>query len=131
MDAELRQFVRLRADNRCEYCRLPQHAVDGVLQIEHIIARQHGGGDEAANLALACDQCNLHKGPNLSGIDPESGQVVQLFDPRRHRWEEHFLFRGAEIVGHTPAGRATARLLNMNSRVRVQLRTVLMLIGEW
>ncbi len=96
MDAELRQLVRTRADNRCEYCRLPQHAVDGVLQVEHIIARQHGGGDELTNLALACDQCNLHKGPNLSAIDPESGQTVQLFDPRRDAWEEHFLVHPAE-----------------------------------
>jgi hypothetical protein len=131
MDAELRQFVRLRAGNRCEYCRLPQHAIDGVLQIEHIIARQHGGTDEPSNLALACDQCNLHKGPNLSAIDPESSQIVQLFDPRRQMWDEHFYFLSAEIAGRTTAGRATARLLNMNSRVRVKLRKILMMIGQW
>ncbi|HEY2416132.1 MAG TPA: HNH endonuclease signature motif containing protein [Pirellulaceae bacterium] len=131
MDAALRQFVRTRADNRCEYCRLPQHAVDGVLQIEHIMARQHGGGDEPENLALACDQCNLHKGPNLSAVDPDSSQVVQLFDPRRQIWIDHFYCRGAEIAGRTAVGRATARLLNMNSRFRVKLRAVLMAIGEW
>lgn len=131
MDAELRQFVRTRAGNRCEYCRLPQHAIDGVLQIEHIIARQHGGGDEAVNLALACDQCNLHKGPNLSAIDPESDQIIQLFNPRREAWDEHFHFVGAEIVGRTATGRATARLLNMNARVRAKLRAVLMVMGEW
>jgi len=131
MDAAVRQLVRARADNRCEYCRLPQHAIDGVLQIEHIIARQHGGGDELTNLALACDQCNLHKGPNLTAIDPESGLLVQLYDPRRDAWSDHFQLGGAEIVGRTAIGRATVRLMDMNRRVRVQLRALLMAIGEW
>jgi hypothetical protein len=44
---------------------------------------QHGGGDDADNLALACPDCNLRKGPNLTGIDPETGAVVRLFHPRR------------------------------------------------
>jgi hypothetical protein len=131
MDAGVRQFVRLRAGNRCEYCRLPQHAIDGALQIEHIVARQHAGGDEPSNLALACDQCNLHKGPNLSAIDPETGTLVQLFNPRCDSWNDHFLFRGAEIVGCTPMGRATVRLLFMNQRIRLQLRAVLMVTGDW
>lgn len=29
IDEALREFVRRRAGDRCEYCRLPQHAVDG------------------------------------------------------------------------------------------------------
>ena len=29
------------------------------------------------NLALACIDCNLHKGPNLTGIDPETNQVTR------------------------------------------------------
>jgi len=32
------------------------------------------------NLAFACYHCNLHKGPNLSGIDQESGALVRLFN---------------------------------------------------
>jgi 5-methylcytosine-specific restriction endonuclease McrA len=28
------------------------------------------------NLALACHRCNLRKGPNLTGIDPMSGEMV-------------------------------------------------------
>jgi hypothetical protein len=30
------------------------------------------------NLAFACYHCNLHKGPNLSGIDQDSGALVRL-----------------------------------------------------
>lgn len=71
MDASVRQFVRERAANRCEYCRLSQFE-GGTIQfhIEHIRPRQHGGDDSVENLALACSTCNWHKGPNLSAIDP-------------------------------------------------------------
>jgi hypothetical protein len=74
MDAAVRELVRERAGNRCEYCRLRQDHTPFVLQIEHIIARKHGGGDELSNLALACDRCNLHKGSDLTAIDPETKQ---------------------------------------------------------
>jgi hypothetical protein len=92
MDAALRELVRQRAGNRCEYCRLHQHHSPFVLQIEHIVARKHGGNDDSSNLALACDRCNLHKGSDLTGIDPETNQIVALFHPRTQSWIEHFTF---------------------------------------
>jgi 5-methylcytosine-specific restriction endonuclease McrA len=72
MDAELRKFVRTRANGRCEYCRLPDVAQRLPFHVEHIIAKQHGGNDNVENLAWACDRCNAYKGPNLSGIDPQT-----------------------------------------------------------
>jgi len=77
MDERLRHTVRERAGYRCEYCWLPQDAEPFfAYHVEHIVARQHGGGDDSGNLALAC--YNPHKGPNLSGLDPESGALVRL-----------------------------------------------------
>jgi len=99
MDARLRQLVRERAADRCEYCRLPQAVLRTTLQIEHIVARQHMGEDAAENLALSCDRCNLHKGPNLAGIDPDSGELTRLFDPRRDAWDQHFELSREVIVG--------------------------------
>ena len=126
MDAPTRELVRRRAAQRCEYCHLPQAAVPfAPFHVEHVVARQHRGGDDPTNLALACNRCNLHKGPNLTAIDPETGAVVPLFDPRRQSWEEHFRLEDAEIIGLTPTGRATVRLLNMNAKHRVQLRATL------
>jgi hypothetical protein len=93
-----------------------------TFHVEHIIARQHGGSDDLSNLALACDRCNLHKGPNLAAIDPQTGSVAILFHPRRDSWNEHFRWANAEIVGQTPSGRATVQLLHMNSKRRLQLR---------
>ena len=130
MDADTRQRIVDRAGDRCEYCHLPQFAVDLTLHIEHIIAKQHGGGDEDENLALACDRCNHQKGPNLSSIDRATQTVVLLFHPRRDKWDEHFQFQAADIVGTTPTGRATVELLQMNSSHRRSLRAVLRATGE-
>jgi hypothetical protein len=126
MDAGTRELVRLRAGNRCEYCRLQQEHSGSTHQLEHVVARQHGGRDSADNLALACDRCNLRKGPNLSGIDPVSGVLVALFNPRRDVWAEHFRFHGAHIEGLTPAGRAIVQVPDMNHPGRVRLRSALL-----
>lgn len=123
MDAKTRELVRQRAGCVCEYCRIPQDATPLIsFHVEHIIARQHGGDDHPDTLALACDRCNLYKGPNLTSIDPETGETVPLFNPREHNWNEHFIQRSGSIMGLTPTGRATVRLLNMNASRRVQIR---------
>jgi hypothetical protein len=47
---------------------------------------------------------------------------VLLFHPRTDKWTDHFKFQDAEIVGLTPTGRATLRLLKFNDRYRIKLR---------
>ena len=118
----MREHVRLRAENRCEYCLLDQFDCRLTHHIEHIIAKQHGGTDDDENLALACHRCNLCKGPNLTGVDPWTLQVVPLFHPRFNRWADHFDLRGALIEGITAVGRATVHVLAMNDARRVELR---------
>jgi hypothetical protein len=76
-------------------------------------------------LALACHRCNLRKGPNLTGIDPITGEIVPLFDPRRDRWLDHFRFRGPVIEGVTAVGRATIKVLSMNDARRIERRELL------
>jgi hypothetical protein len=125
MDAALREAVRKRASGRCEYCHLPQEFSELHFHVEHIIARQHGGMDESENLAQACPECNLAKGPNLTAIDPETGAVVRLFHPRRDKWSEHFALEGNRVIGKSDIGRATTRLLRMNLPERVRIRDVL------
>lgn len=99
MTAEKRELVRQRADNLCEYCGLSQDYSAVTHHIEHIVSRQHGGSDDADNLALACHRCNLHKGPNLTGIDSASGEIAVLFHPRKDRWADHFKLEGNRIAG--------------------------------
>ena len=122
--------IRQRAQNRCEYCHLPTGAVPAQFHIEHIRAKSHGGATVLSNLALACSRCNLHKGPNLAGIDPSTNEMTRLFDPRTDGWFEHFQRQGAIIRGLTPVGRATVTTLAMNDRERVRLRLMLISIGK-
>jgi hypothetical protein len=130
MDASIREFVRQRANRRCEYCGLPQDAAPYfTFHIEHIRARQHHGGDDPSNLALACPDCNAKKGPNLAAISPDSGSIIELFNPRNHQWEEHFEVVGPVIVGVTAIGRATVQLLDMNEEERIILRAHLQADG--
>ena len=91
--------------------------------IEHIVPRQHGGVTSGDNLALACPHCNLHKGPNLTGIDPDSGEVCRLFHPRRDVWTGHFRDQGARLAGRTAIGRTTAWVLDVNAENQLRLRT--------
>lgn len=126
MDTTVRDKVRRRAGGRCEYCKIPDAVLDNPFHVEHIIATVHQLDDRLSNLAWACARCNLHKGPNLTTIDPESGLVVKLFNPRRMNWIDHFSIENGMIVGLTPAGRGTARLLDMNSDRRVEYRLGLM-----
>ena len=74
--------------------------------------------------------CNAHKGANLTGIDPDTGAIMALFNPRMHAWEEHFRLSDSTIVGLTAVGRTTVRVLNMNEARRVRLRAVLKRYGH-
>jgi 5-methylcytosine-specific restriction endonuclease McrA len=126
MDATVRDLVRRRAGDRCEYCRLRQeHLPFSTFHIEHIIPRKHGGTDNLLNLALACDRCNASKGSNLTGIDPATGALIPLFNPRVHAWDDHFVLSDVTLVGVTAIGRTTVRVLNMNDTRRLRLRAML------
>jgi hypothetical protein len=132
MDEFTREFVRRRAKHRCEYCRL--HETDDPLfsfHVEHVVAKQHGGKDSVNNLALACHHDNLHKGPNLTGIDPKTKTLTRLFNPRRHKWSRHFRWDGPVLVGRTAVGRTTVYVLAMNLPLRVTLREALMDVGRF
>lgn len=129
MDRELADLVWKRAAGCCEYCCMP-HEFDSLpFEIDHVIAESHGGATVASNLALSCFPCNRFKGPNLSGLDPQTSQIVRLFNPRRHRWSAHFRWRNGVLIGTTAIGRTTIRVLHMNEFVRVRLRTELLSEG--
>ena len=123
MTAATRTLVRRRAADRCEYCRLHQDDSPlAALHIEHIRPRKHGGTDHESNLCLACIDCNLRKGPNLTGIDPLTGAVTALFHPRQQQWEDHFAWEEIHITGKTATGRTTVQVLEMNSDDQLNLR---------
>jgi hypothetical protein len=122
MERSLQGLVRRRAGHRCEYCQMPQSRDPIPFEVDHIIAENHDGKTISSNLCLCCFACNRHKGPNIAGIDPKSRKIVPLFNPRRHKWLRHFRWDGPLLVGLTPAGRATVRVLKINLDHRVGFR---------
>lgn len=129
--ADLRAEVRERAQKRCEYCQLPEDAGWAVHEVDHVVARKHGGKTALDNLAYACPACNRRKGTDLSSIDPQTSKVIQLFSPRTQRWNTHFrLHADGSITPRTAVGRVTALLLHFNDLLRVQIRADLVAAGK-
>ena len=79
---DLKRLVSERAGYCCEYCLIHQDDTPQTHEIDHLVARKHGGPTVEQNLALACLRCNRSKGSDLTAIDTETQQVVALFNPR-------------------------------------------------
>jgi hypothetical protein len=130
MNERLRRQIRERAGDRCEYCRVPRLTDQLPFQVDHVIAEVHHGATTLDNLAWTCFDCNVFKGPNVAGIDPETGQIVRLFHPRNDRWNDHFRWDGPRLLGATTHGRATIDVLRINLPTRVAHRRLLILLDE-
>jgi hypothetical protein len=102
-----------------------------TFEIDHIIARKHGGRTQLSNLALACYYCNTYKGPNVAGVAPDTGEIVRLFNPRRDEWNEHFVWVGVELQGKTNIGEATIAVLKINHPEFVAMREALLDEGSF
>ena len=123
--------LQKQAQDRCEYCHGPISLAELSFQVDHIIARKHGGTSEQDNLALSCFYCNSYKGPNIAGIDPQSSEIVRLFHPRKDEWTEHFQWADATLFGLTPVGRATIQVLGINDPNAIAVRESLMSEGVY
>src|SRR5262245_61399441 len=124
--AELRRLVVARSDGLCEYCLITEDDAFYGCEADHIISEKHGGLTLEDNLANACFRCNRGKGSDVGSIYWESGEFVRFFNPRTDRWSDHFQLVDAEIVGLTPIGKVTARILNFNRRGPLMLRKELL-----
>jgi hypothetical protein len=114
--AEIDRRVRESARHRCGYCLSPQRLVMARLEVEHIIPLAKGGTDEETNLWLACPICNGHKSDKIAAVDPETGVLTPLFNPRAQLWADHFVWSddGIQIIGTTPTGRVTVAALHLS-----------------
>jgi hypothetical protein len=118
-DQLVRQIVRLRARDGCEYCL---HPTIGQFQIDHIVPHawwrerepNQAGPDHLSNFAWSCPFCNTAKGKQVARH--VGAQDTRLFNPRLDRWLDHFTFmhRFLFIVGLTPIGIATQFALGFN-----------------
>jgi hypothetical protein len=58
--------------------------------------------------------------------DPLTTRQSPIFNPRRNRWSDHFLWEegGLLIVGRTACGRGTVEALKLNDRYHLSARGV-------
>ena len=126
-----RAFVELRAHGCCEYCKMLHDFSPDTFNMEHIISLFEGGTNELINLAFSCGGCNNRKGLKIRAIDPATGAIVYLFNPRTHKWKDHFQWQDnfTIVEGITPQGRATVELLQLNRKGLVNLRKALIAYG--
>lgn len=110
------QQVRHRARGLCEYCHANERWQYVQFTIDHVIPLSAGGSSDPSNLALACFHCNRRKFNRSDSLDPQTDIAVALFDPRRDRWSDHFIWArdNISLIGLTPQGRATIALLDLN-----------------
>ena len=127
----LRQSVAAQARHRCGYCLTSEAIVGTPMEIDHSIPQSLGGLTEEENLWLACSLCNDHKSDRIAALDPFTGTIVRLFDPRHQVWREHFAWtaEGDRLVGLTPTGRATIAALHLNRPSLVKAREAWVSVG--
>jgi hypothetical protein len=119
----LQRRVRLRAGERCEYCRLAQVSQEATFHVDHVVPRVAGGATVFENLALACVSCSLRKGARTTATDPDSGEMTEIFHPRLRVWSDHFSAdKSGAILGLTAIGRGTVVSLSMNRVLAVMIR---------
>ncbi len=130
---ELQQQVRADAERQCGYCRHPESLLGMPLEFEHLIPLSGGGQTARSNLWLACRRCNQFKGGRFEAIDPQTNQLVPLFNPRAQRWTDHFVWSsdGTQIFGLTPIGRATVQAVHLNNDYAVETRCFWVEAGWW
>jgi len=87
---------------------------------------------QATDVSIACCHKSMQwlSVSTLTSFDPETEALVPLFNPRTQAWHEHFALDDVIVVGLTPIGRATVRLLHMNTADRLKVRAVLKERGE-
>ena len=124
----LRREVIARARNRCEYCGISDDATLVSHEVDHIVAERHGGKTARENLAYSCFRCNRLKGSDLTSIDPQTGKITRLFNPRADTWRRHFRLVGVDaalVEPLTAVGRTTVQFLRLNDIEWVALRAEL------
>jgi hypothetical protein len=101
------------------------------MEIDHIIPQSLGGPTEEHNLWLTCSLRNNHKSGRIAALDPLTGTIVRLFNPRHQVWREHFAWtaEGDRVIGLTPAGRATVAALHLNRPSLVRARQAWVSVG--
>ncbi len=116
----LRRRPAEQAHGQCGYCPTQENISWVLLTVEHILPISKSGRTVEENLWLSCRLCNEVKDVLTEATDPESGTMVDLFNPRLQAWADPFAWSedGSRIIGLTPTGRFTVNALSLNRELR-------------
>lgn len=129
--AALRRELFEEGNYRCGYCRSEEILMGVSLVPDHIIPLAANGSNARENLWPACRQCNELKNNRTHAEDPQTGELVPLFNPRTQQWDEHFAWNRdfTQIQALTFTGRATLAALQLNRSLLVRARQRWKLMG--
>jgi hypothetical protein len=129
---KLRRQLREKFHDRCAYCQSSEALMAVTFEFEHITPLSAGGKNAFENLCLACPTCNRRKASRRSGIDPVTGERVDLFHPQNDVWCDHFSWNetATEIIPLTPTGKITIDFLQMNRRQIIIAREMWVDVGR-
>ena len=128
---QIRHLVAVRANYKCEYCLIHEDDMFVSFEVDHIISLKHEGGNELSNLAYTCPHCNQYKGTDLTTFLNSYDDIVVLFNPRKHHWQEHFEAINGEIVPLTRIGQASVKIFRFNQPDLLILRQILTEVGRY
>lgn len=131
MKESTKKAVRERAKYCCEYCLAQVLYSNDSFSMEHIVPTIKGGSNALSNLAFSCQSCNNRKYTATHAIDPASGIIAALYNPRTDSWGEHFKWDEdfTLILGVSASGRATLNRLKLNREGLVNIRRVMVQAG--
>ena len=120
---EIKQHYIAEQRHLCCYCGLPDPAVHGLdWDVEHIAPRKLHPRFmfTPANLAVACRECNQHKGSKETLLDPSvsvyplKADAFLIVHPHFDDWTEHILRDHLAYAAFTPKGEWTIKECNLN-----------------
>jgi len=82
---DIKRVVRERAKYLCEYCNSSERLSASRFTVDHLMPKSLGGSDDINNLALACRRCNERRYNFVAGVDPETQEIVPIFNPRQQK----------------------------------------------
>lgn len=125
-------FIAERANHCCEYCLSQAAYSPDYFSAEHTAPLADFGKDDVENIAYSCQSCNNHKYIFTNAVDPLTGTISPLFNPRQHVWAEHFIWADnfSILEGISPTGRCTIERLKLNRVSVVNLRVLLVSVGK-
>jgi hypothetical protein len=129
---ELQRQIRNQFVNCCAYCHTAEALTPTTFEFDHIEPRSAGGETTLVNLCLSCPSCNRYKSQRQQASDPDTKEIVSLFNPQFQEWIDHFVWNEdfTEIIALTSIGRATITTLKMNRPQMIRVRRMWVKVQE-